>query len=108
MRSRHSTLATAGAGGTRPAAASTLVWLRFALTAGLQLLIYCCEHSRSGDSFEQSPVVLLVLVGVGHREVGDGVVEVLAAAEVAGRSWRRARSGRERGQAPSRRACRSS
>ena len=37
-----------------------------------------------GDRRFQGLVVALVLVGVGHREIGDGAVEDVAAAEVGG------------------------
>src|SRR5262249_31252429 len=41
------------------------------------------QHARVGDGIAQPLVVPVVLVGVGEREVGDGVVEVLATAQVA-------------------------
>ena len=56
----------------------------WALSAGALLLFFRGSHAASGDGFEQPPVILLVLPGVGSSEVRDGVVEDFACAQVAG------------------------
>ena len=42
------------------------------------------QHPAGQDGIEQPLVVLFVLIGVGDGKLRDGVVEVVAAAQVAG------------------------
>src|SRR5262249_18924819 len=76
-------------------------WVRFpGLAAGLLLLADGRHPPRAGDGLQQPLVIPLVLAGVGDREVRGGVVEVLAAAELAGDHRRPPGPGVRAGQRP--------
>src|SRR5579871_5029378 len=75
--------ATSSQAGTNSLATERRLSGERALSAGLLLLLLHGLHAAGRDGFEQPPVILLVLPGVGGSEVRDGVVEDFACAQVA-------------------------
>src|SRR5260370_17666037 len=79
-RPRRTTVPAAGGRRRR----SALNALRPAAEPGCPALsvLYGRQHPSGRDGFEQPPVVLFVLVGVGDGKVRDGVLQVLAPAQL--------------------------